>query len=275
MNFRALLLVLPTVYGVTCSYAANSESYDSDTAKAIEVSAKAQEEAGATANSDNTTPTNSTSYVSSSGGGSVSSITGFYGGLGVGLDTLKNKYSNSIYFTNAGSDTTKQAASKAKKKKTGFNGDVYTGYNFQIGRFIFGLECMMDMNTAKTKATLGSDNTKQGANTRCKYSFGLAPRFGYAICGGLNGYVSLGTNLAKYAVNSKNENSSGTPTGSNQSSNPTKTSLFAGVGVEQSIGPMFIRGECTKTFKKSIATDNGTKINSESLTFRMGAGYRF
>lgn len=176
------------------------------------------------------------------------SITGFYGGVDLGSDFLKNKSHSNTSNTSS------------KKTKTGLLMDAFTGYNCQIGDFVFGIEGVLDFRTASSKTTLDSKTF----SLKRKYSFGLAPKIGYNIYNNINGYINFGTLTSKYKVRS-----------SDSSANPTKTSLFVGLGVEQSIGSMFVRGELNKVFKKTISKINNVSMSADSYTFKIGGGYRF
>lgn len=210
---------------------------------------------------------------------SYTQVTGFYAGVDVGLSNLKNKMSRQ-------KNTEKTTYVRKNKKKNGFSGDIFLGYNFQMGRFIFGAECLLGMESAKPvtiirdgeTTVLQTKNTElttpgESASLKRKYTFGFVPRFGYAICGGLNAYVNLGTMFAKYSLKHK-EKKEGEDVKS-QSKNKGKASLLVGLGVEQNFGSLFVRAECNKIFKRNIATVGNTKVGSESYVVKLGAGYRF
>lgn len=175
-------------------------------------------------------------------------LAGFYGGVDLGADFLKNKsHSNTSNIDR-------------KKTKMGFLMDMFTGYNCQFGDFVFGVEGFMDYRTTSPKTTV--DN--KTFSLKKKYSFGLAPKIGYNIYNNITGYVNFGTLTSKYKVRS-----------SDSKSNPMKTSLFVGLGVEQSFGSMFVRGELNKVFKKTISKINNVNVSADSYTFKIGGGYRF
>lgn len=173
-------------------------------------------------------------------------ITGFYGGADLGLDLLKLKSHNQI--------------SNSKKTKTGALFDTFLGYNVQLGKLIFGIEGFLDFRTATPKTNLENKTY----SLKRKYSFGLSPKIGYNIYSSLNGYVNFGTLTSKYKAR-----------GNNEKSNPTKTSLFVGLGVEQTFGTMFVRGEVNKVFKKTVSKINNVSMAADSYTFKIGGGYRF
>lgn len=176
------------------------------------------------------------------------SVTGFYGGTDLGLDLLKLKSRDQI------------SAIKRNKTKAGMLLDAFAGYNVQLGKFIFGVEGFLDFRTATPKTNI---NNKTYSLKR-KYGFGLAPKIGYNIYNTLNGYVNFGTLTSKYKVR-----------GNNEKPNPTKTSLFVGLGLEQTFGTMFVRGEVNKVFKKNISKINNISMSADSYTFKIGGGYRF
>lgn len=178
----------------------------------------------------------------------VNSITGFYGGADLGMDLLKQKAHNNS------SNTGKS------KSKPGLLLDAFVGYNFQLGKFIFGLEGILDFRTATPKTSINSKTF----SLKRKYGFGLAPKIGYNIYNSLNGYVNFGTLTSKYKIR-----------GNNQKSNPTKTSMFVGLGLEQTFGTMFVRGEVNKVFKKTISKISSVGMSADSYTFKIGGGYRF
>ena len=175
-------------------------------------------------------------------------VTGFYGGADLGLDLLKLKSRDQV------------STSKKSKTKSGVLLDAFAGYNVQLGKFIFGLEGFLDFRTATPKTNV--DNKTY--SLKRKYSFGLAPKIGYNIYNSLNGYVNFGTLTSKYKAR-----------GNNEKSNPTKTSLFVGLGLEQTFGTMFVRGEVNKVFKKTISKINNVSMSADSYTFKIGGGYRF
>lgn len=176
------------------------------------------------------------------------SVTGFYGGADLGLDLLKLKSRNQV------------SAVKGNKIKSGVLLDAFAGYNVQLGKFIFGIEGFLDFRTATPKTNI--DNKTY--NLKRKYGFGLAPKIGYNIYSTLNGYVNFGTLTSKYKAR-----------GNNEKSNPTKTSLFFGLGLEQTFGTMFVRGEVNKVFKKNVSKINNVNMSADSYTFKIGGGYRF
>lgn len=176
------------------------------------------------------------------------SVTGFYGGADLGLDSLKLKSRDQI------------SAIKRNKTKSGMLLDAFAGYNVQFGKFIFGVEGFLDFRTATSKTNIN----KKTYSLKRKYGFGLAPKIGYNIYNTLNGYVNFGTLTSKYKVR-----------GNNEKSNPTKTSLFVGLGLEQTFGTMFVRGEVNKVFKKNISKINNISMSADSYTFKIGGGYRF
>jgi hypothetical protein len=175
-------------------------------------------------------------------------ITGFYGGADIGLDMSKLKLNNTVTHTTA------------KKRKSGLLLDVFTGYNCQLGNFICGVEGFLDFKTTKNSAKVDTKTV----NSRRKYEFGLAPKVGYNIYDDLNGYANIGLLLSKYKVRSTDGNS-----------NPLKTLFFAGIGLEQSFGTLFVRGELNKIFKKTITNVGGVKTSTDSYVFKIGGGYRF
>lgn len=176
------------------------------------------------------------------------SVTGFYGGADLGLDLLKLKSRNQV------------SAVKRNKTKSGVLLDAFAGYNVQLGKFIFGIEGFLDFRTATPKTSI--DNKIY--SLKRKYGFGLAPKIGYNIYNTLNGYVNFGTLTSKYKAR-----------GNNEKSNPTKTSLFVGLGLEQTFGTMFVRGEVNRVFKKNVSKINNVNMSADSYTFKIGGGYRF
>ncbi len=176
------------------------------------------------------------------------SVTGFYGGADLGLDLLKLKSRNQI------------STAKRSKTKSGLLMDAFAGYNVQLGKLIFGIEGFLDFRTATPKTNI--DNKTY--SLKRKYGFGLAPKIGYNIYSTLNGYVNFGTLTSKYKAR-----------GNNEKSNPTKTSLFVGLGLEQTFGTMFVRGEMSRVFKKNVSKISNVSMSADSYTFKIGGGYRF
>ncbi|MDR2666635.1 MAG: hypothetical protein LBB34_00755 [Holosporales bacterium] len=175
-------------------------------------------------------------------------ITGFYGGADMGLDVLKVKLN----------DTT--TGTTAKKGKGGLLLDVFSGYNCQLGSFIYGIEGFLDFRMTKNSTKVGVKTV----SSRKKYGFGLAPKIGYNIYNDLNGYANFGLLVAKYKIRSADNKST-----------PLKTSFFAGIGFEQSFGSLFVRGELNKIFRKTIANVGGIKTSVTAYVFKIGGGYRF
>lgn len=179
----------------------------------------------------------------------ITSVTGFYGGADLGLDLLKMKSRDQR--TNSQKNKTKSSALL----------DAFAGYNVQLGKFIFGLEGFLDFRTATPKTDISS----RTYSLKRKYGFGISPKIGYNIYNTLNGYVNFGTLTSKYKVR-----------GNDEKSNPTKTSLFVGLGLEQTFGSMFVRGEVNRVFnKKNVSKINNVNISADSYTFKIGGGYRF
>ncbi len=202
---------------------------------------------------------------SASSSAPITAITGFYGGISIGASKLKAKLSKS-----KSSDT----QTNKNKSKAGFLGDLFCGYNFQIGRFIAGVECTLGMESARpTTAIKNENNTQENTSLKRKYNFGLVPRIGYTIYGGLNAYMNLGTTFSKYQVKQQVSSKDGTTT--NSKKRKSKLSLLVGLGLEQSFGPLFVRAECNKIFKRNISEINSTHVNSDSYVLKLGGGYRF
>lgn len=261
MNYKILLF--SAVLGTLCSSMSivdvTAKSYDSDTEQAIATSARAEQEA-----ENKEFQSSGSSTVSD---GAVASVSGFYAGIDLGANHLKNKFTKSSTSTNL-SDAEKAALNK-KKSKTGFNGDIFAGYNCQFGKFVIGLECLVGMSSLKNSTPIES-GSKETSSAKKRYSFGITPKVGYMIFGGFMGYVNFGTAIAKYTL--KNISSTGTQT----KKSPSKASMFVGVGVEQNFGALFVRGECNRVFKKTLGTLDSTKISSNSeYVFKIGGGYRF
>ena len=81
----------------------------------------------------------------------------------------------------------------------------------------------------------------------------------------LNAYLSVGLLGSKFRIRADDEKS-----------NPFKTSMFLGLGLEKSIGSdMFVRGEVNKNLKKKAATFSNSIVSLEAYTFKIGGGYRF
>lgn len=227
-------------------------------------------------NAQTTSPQQPAEYEAPSAS-NYTQVTGFYAGADIGLSNLKNKMSKS---KNNGTETTRK-----NKKKNGFAGDIFCGYNFQMGRFILGLECLLGMESARpvtvirdseaANATNTTDLTTPGESTslKRKYTFGFVPRFGYAIFGGLNAYVNFGTTFAKYAIKHNKKEEGSDP--KSKSRNKGRASLLLGLGLEQNFGPLFVRAECNKIFKRNVATIGTTKVSADSYIVKLGAGYRF
>lgn len=257
MNFfKKTFLILPLFSFVSLSAA----DYDSETAKAIEASAKVEQDAQDAAQVGTARSSSSSTAVS---------ISGFYGGIDLGVDVAKSKLKHEAAYSEA-KDETKKNASKKNKSKSGFLGDVFVGYNCQFGKIMVGLECTVGMRGVKNEADLLGTSTKNNVSVKKKYSFGIAPRFGYAILDSLFGYVNVGTTLSKFKLKNQDKTNS-----TSTSKNSTKTAMFLGIGVEQNFGSLFIRGECNKVFDRHVGNLNGVKVSSGSYTFKIGGGYRF
>lgn len=242
----------------SCLLSANTAAiaYDNDTTQAIKVSAQIQSKAP----NNNEISTNSNNPTTCSPASeSISSAAGFYVGADIGIDSAKGHFTK----------TTNLSTGSKKTSNTGGTGDVFGGYNFQMGKFIFGLECLVNINSVKNSASITSGGTTDYVSQKKRYGFGVAPRIGYAISSGLNGYVNFGTSLSKYSITSADS------AGKQSKKNPSKTSVFVGFGLEQSFGQIFVRGECNKFFKKNIGKVGDTSSSSDSYVFKIGGGYRF
>ncbi|MDR3031140.1 MAG: outer membrane beta-barrel protein [Holosporales bacterium] len=245
-----------------------AEGYDIDTKQAIENAANAEQE------NANAQVEKSNNFIPSESGG-AESITGFYGGVSLGMDVLKSKFNKEDDYKAAGDDPEKKKLAKKKNSKTGFLGEVFCGYNCQFGKCMVGLEGSIGMPTSKNNAEVGIE-TKNLVGVKRKYTFGIAPRVGYAITDSLFGYVNFGTVLSKYKFDNKNKSTDEKKSNDEKKSkSPTKASMFLGLGVEQYFGPLFVRGECNKVFNKNLGTVEGTKASTGSYVFKIGGGYRF
>ncbi|MDR1391292.1 MAG: hypothetical protein LBI95_02910 [Holosporales bacterium] len=185
---------------------------------------------------------------SESSSSAVVDVSGFYGGLDLGTEFtgLKTHMSDSKVYNS--------------KTKSGFLADVFTGYNVRFGRFILGLEGFIGLMTATP--TINSDNKK--FSLRKKYTFGIAPKIGCNIFNNISGYINFGALTTKYKAR-----------GLNERANPVKTSLFIGLGLERSFNDLFVRGEISRIFKKSVSKLNNVNLSTSSYTFKIGGGYRF
>lgn len=255
---------------------AKAGEYDADTKQAIETAAKAE---GENAEAQKENVDNSVSISSG-----TASVTGFYGGISLGMESLKSKFTdeNAPKPENKtppepGQAPKKEESAKKKASKTGLLGEVFGGYNCQFGKFVVGLECSIDMRTAKTEAEIGTEK-KTSIGIKRTYSFGIAPRFGYMITDSLFGYANVGTVLSKYRLSGKDKADAAAKAISKRSS---KASIFIGLGAEQSFGSFFVKGELNKVFNKNVGKieDEGKKVkvsaNSGSYVFKIGGGYRF
>ena len=186
------------------------------------------------------------------------SVTGFFAGVDLGSDLLRG------YFQNI-----KESPSKKKNKtKIGMIGDFFAGYNFQLRRFIVGLEGFLLLDTARPLVKF-DDSHESKMSVKRKYSFGFSPKFGCAFTNGLNGYLKLGFVYSKFNAKSEIETQT-------VSKNPNKTALSVGFGVEKDLGKsLFVRAECNKIFKKDVVKNSDSKISAGSLEFKIGGGYRF
>ncbi len=250
---RKVLLALPVF--AFLSFSVNPAiAHDDDTAHAIKVSAQAESKA---AEENEMASKNSDNYSGSSC--SIVSSTGFYAGADVGVDSSKGRFTK----------TTNSATENKKASGNSATGDIFGGYNFQMGRFIFGLECLVSINSAKVSTDISSGGTTDSVSEKRKYGLWIAPKVGYAISGGLSGYLNFGTAINKYALTSTDSS------GKQTKGSPSKTSMFVGFGIEQSFGSIFVRGECNKIFKKSAGKVGDTSISADSYVFKIGGGYRF
>lgn len=217
---------------------------------------------------------------SSSSSASYPHVTGFYAGGDLGLSKLSNKISRKF---KAQDDADEQI--HKNKRKSGFSGDIFGGYNFQIGNLILGAECMVGMDSAKPvtvitdkKTEILKDKTTVSSTTdsvllKREYTFGLVPRFGYAIFNGLNAYLNLGTTFSKYKLQHKEKTEEQHL--KSKSKNKSKPSLLLGLGVEQNFGILFVRAECNKIFKRKISEIGAIKVGSDAYIMKIGAGCRF
>jgi opacity protein-like surface antigen len=239
-------------------------------------------------------------YPSSESAASTTSVTGFYGGVGIGLGRLKNR----VYKDNT--DT------RRTKSKSGLLWDIFCGYNFQFGKVIVGVEALMGMEYAKPKvftkdSTTTDDNSTgsvESTTLKRKYSFGLVPHVGYNVFGGFNVYLNFGTTIGKYnlrfkkrtksnvaTTTSKQATSTGTTTTTTTTittnepvidekkanKSKTKASIVLGLGLEQNFGPFFVGAECNKIVGKKIGEikEGKEKVKTGSYTFKLKGGYRF
>jgi opacity protein-like surface antigen len=196
------------------------------------------------------------------------SAAGFYGGAGLGFESVKNQFKR-VSSTNGTAAT--NSTDKVKKSNSSLTADVFGGYNFQIDKVLFGLECSVNFKPSKTETEVEFDSVKRDVSARRRYSFGICPRIGYNIFGGLIGYVKLGTDITKYNVRSKNK----VDTTKETKKNSHKTVIQTAIGLEQHFGQWFVRGECSKFFGKHVGTLDGAKVTSGSWGGVIGAGYRF
>jgi opacity protein-like surface antigen len=231
----------------------------------------------------------------------VTSVTGFYGGVDIGLVRLKNKVCKD------NTDTRKT------KTKSGLLWDIFCGYNFQFGKVIVGVEILAGMEYARPKvfsrgsATADENSTTpiESTSLKRKYSFGLVPHIGYNVVGGFNVYFNFGTTVSKYNLRFKKRTrtaaSNKQATANTQTTvsttttttttttddivineqkakkNKTKASMLLGLGLEQNFGPFFVRAECNKLLGRKVgAIEEGKeRVKTNSYTFKLGGGYRF
>jgi opacity protein-like surface antigen len=221
---------------------------------------------------------------------SSTSVTGFYGGVDVGMSHLKNKTTKrnkTQVKGEAGGTEAVLIVEKKKKGKSGFAWDVFCGYNFQMGKFIIGIEALGGMESSKPRVfTKGSKVEEDESTTtqiesttlKRKYNFGLVPHVGYNIFGGFNAYLNFGTVVSKYNVKlrSKDKKKEGKDENEkNVKKGKTKASFLLGLGAEQNFGPFFVRAECNKIFKRRLTEIEKKKVDTDSYIFKIGGGYRF
>jgi hypothetical protein len=197
------------------------------------------------------------------------SVTGFYGGGSLGFESVKNQFKKT---SGSGSAATTGSSDKIKKSNSSLVAAVFGGYNFQVDKIVFGLECSVNVKPSKAETEVEFDSVKRDVSARRRYSFGLCPRVGYNLFGSLVAYVKLGTDITKYNVRSKNKTDS---TAKESKKNSHKTVIQTAIGVEQHFGQWFVRGEFSKFFGKHVGTVDGAKVTSGSWGGLVGAGYRF
>lgn len=200
----------------------------------------------------------------SSGGESLS--VGLYSGLNFGIDHMKFTRE---HYKNANDKET------CDQKNMGI-GELFVGYNFQISKFIFGLDGGVLVEPGAVDGQEGKKFCKR------KYCFGITPRIGCAISNGLSAFVNLGATFSKYEV-SKTQISQDQVERKNVVL-PLYSSLLLGVAVEQNIGRVFIRGSCDKVFDrtvKELGREDSRQGRAEkdvsvgAYVLKVGAGYRF
>lgn len=139
------------------------------------------------------------------------------------------------------------------------DGNRSFGYNIKSGKVFLSVDKITERQEVREKTEKGDEYI-----LRKRYGFGLAPRIAYNIYKNFNGYVNFGTTLSKYKA-----------TGDNFKKALTKKSTFVGLGIEQTFGMMFVRGEFNKVFKKSVSKINYGNLKNHSYTFKIAGGYRF
>ncbi|MDR2598533.1 MAG: hypothetical protein LBC25_02335 [Holosporales bacterium] len=197
------------------------------------------------------------------------SATGFYGGGGLGFESVKNQFKKASGTSSATASTT-NTSDKIKKSNSGLLASVFGGYNFQFDKVLFGLECSVNIKPSKTETEVEFDSVKRDVSVRRRYGFGIGPRVGYNF-GGLIVYAKLGTDITKYGIKSKSK----ADTTKETKKNSHKTVIQTALGAEQNFGQWFVRGECSKSFGKNLGTFEGAKVTSGAWGGTIGAGYRF
>jgi hypothetical protein len=252
--------------------AAHSEDAPEEAAR---VSSEIQEEsdAGEGARDGGYTPSRRT--VRSSSGGQRTDVTGFHVGASSGADKLGCKLSKK-----KGDEADKKDDDKNTESTIGFAGEMFIGYDYQVGPLFLGADLVANIRTSKSRVK--KDKDKPGLRVGRGPGFGAKPRIGLMF-GSFGVYTCFGIDFARYKTTQANADPEtkdkkdkaevNKPDKENETDRMFIPNL--GFGIEYNLGSVFIGfeyvGACDKDVEK--VDDKLLKAGARSISAKLG--YRF
>lgn len=183
----------------------------------------------------------------------ASSVSGFYAGAQVGVNSLSIKEKN------------KTDGSKDSLGGKGFTGGLFAGYGMGVGSCAYvGGELFVNLGNTNISSV---DKAGSKSTFTAGVNYGVKVRLGYTVTPQSLLFLGLGAEGTRFSSKTDGE--------SNGKSN--KFSFAPSVGMDMFVNKnMFVRGEFTYAFgPKLTEKDSDVRAKGNQQRFTLGLGYKF
>lgn len=209
----------------------------------------------------------------------ASSVSGFYAGAQVGLNSTNGTTKDTVTDTAAAPNNRQDSSTFGKKS---FLGGIFTGYGMGVGSCAYvGGEFYVNFGNAKVNLTDSTTNTNPlTSKLSSKTAFGAKVRLGYTVTPQSMLFLGLGVERSQWTFN-KTAAAGNTKYNVKKSKNSVK--FAPSVGMDMFVNKnLFVRGEYTYVLPTKIkdSAASGTvnfasKVSASQQRFTLGLGYKF